>query len=150
MYQDPSMAGLTGGMASFAQTTGMGGMGAAAAVGAYGLSTTPGLGGMQQQVAGQPKKTGPPNACLFIYHIPITWTDNDLAQCFAPFAPPGNIINALVYKDKNTGASKGFGFVDYDNPISAQSAIAGMNGMSVDSGKRLRVEIKKARPGQPY
>jgi len=32
----------------------------------------------------------------------------------------------------------------------AQSAIAGMNGMSVDSGKRLRVEIKKARPGQPY
>jgi len=102
------------------------------------------------QVAGQPKRTGPPNACLFIYHVPVTWTDNDLAQCFAPFAPPGNIINALIYKDKNTGASKGFGFVDYDNAISAQSAIAGMNGMSVDSGKRLRVEIKKARPGQPY
>lgn len=142
--QDPSMAAL-----------GMGGMGAGMGMGAMGMQSygmaTPGLGALgATQMAGQTKKTGPPNACLFIYHIPITWTDNDLAQCFAPFAPPGNILNAMVYKDRNTGASKGFGFVDYDNGISAQSAIAAMNGMSVDSGKRLRVEIKKPRAGQPY
>jgi RNA recognition motif-containing protein len=134
MFQAPGLSNM-----------GMGMMGG----GAYGLGS--GLGAFGAgQIAGQPKKTGPPNSCLFIYHLPVTWSDNDLAQCFAPFAPPGNILNAMVYKDKSTGASKGFGFVDYDNPISAQTAIAAMNGMSVDSGKRLRVEIKKARPGQPY
>jgi len=139
-------------MSAFGQTPGlqnlgMGMMGG----GGYGFGQAAGFGTMGGgQISGQPKKTGPPNACLFIYHLPVTWSDNDLAQCFAPFAPPGNLLNAMVYKDKSTGASKGFGFVDYDNPVSAQTAIAAMNGMSVDSGKRLRVEIKKPRAGQPY
>ena len=91
----------------------------------------------------------PPSACLFIYHLPASWTDSDLAQCFAPFAPPGVLLKALVYKDRATGLSKGFGFVDYDNPLSAQNAINAMNGMAVD-GKRLRVEIKKPKGSSPY
>jgi hypothetical protein len=113
-----------------------------------GLTAAPSFGAIGT-VGGGAKKTGPPNACLFIYHIPITWSDQDLAQCFAPFAPPGNLLNAMVYKDRSTGASKGFGFIDYDNPISAQNAINAMHGMSVD-GKRLRVEIKKAKGATPY
>lgn len=109
-----------------------------------------GMGGIGALGAAGSRKSGPPNACLFIYHLPTNWSDHDLAQCFAPFAPPGNILNAMVYRDRATNASKGFGFVDYDNPVSAQSAIAAMNGMAVDGGKRLRVEIKKPRSGQPY
>jgi len=96
-------------------------------------------------VPNKPKVQPPPNCTLFIYHLPITWTDNDLEQCFVPFAAPGQLLHALVYKDKATGASKGFGFVSYDNPQSAQTAIAGMNGMSIDSGKRLRVELKRPK-----
>ena len=46
-----------------------------------------------------------------------------------------------------TQQSKGFGFVSYDNPVSAQSAISAMNGMQID-GKRLKVELKKAKT--PY
>ena len=91
----------------------------------------------------------PPNACLFIYHLPVAWTDSDLWNCFAPFAPPGVLLKALVYKDRATGLSKGFGFVNYDNPMSAQNAIHAINGMAVD-GKRLRVEIKKPKGASPY
>ena len=50
------------------------------------------------------------------------------SQCFAPF---GTILSATVFKDKMTQQSKGFGFISYDNPVSAQSAIAAMNGMQV-------------------
>ena len=42
------------------------------------------------------------------------------SQCFAPF---GTILSATVFKDKMTQQSKGFGFISYDNPASAQSAI---------------------------
>ena len=114
----------------------------ASTMAAYGLQTM-----AVQSVAGipKPKREPPPNCTLFIYHIPITWTDSDLEQCFLPFAAPGQLLHALVYKEKTTGVSKGFGFVSYDNPASAQTAIAGMHGMSIDSGKRLRVELKKPK-----
>jgi RNA recognition motif-containing protein len=78
---------------------------------------------------------------LFIYHIPVTWGDAEINQCFAPF---GTILSATVFKDKATAQSKGFGFVSYDNAVSAQSAISAMNGMQID-GKRLKVELKKAK-----
>lgn len=108
---------------------------------AYGMQAMP----APQIAPSKPKVQPPPNCTLFIYHLPVTWTDNDLEQCFQPFAAPGQLLHALVYKDKATGASKGFGFVSYDNPQSAQTAIAGMNGMSIDSGKRLRVELKRPK-----
>jgi RNA recognition motif-containing protein len=50
------------------------------------------------------------------------------SQCFAPF---GTILSATVFKDKMTQQSKGFGFISYDNPVSAQQAISAMNGMQV-------------------
>ncbi|EKX32093.1 hypothetical protein GUITHDRAFT_53946, partial [Guillardia theta CCMP2712] len=74
-------------------------------------------------------KGGPPGANLFIYHIPTSWGDADMRQCFAPF---GNVISATVFKDRATFQSKGFGFVSYDNPMSANAAITAMNGMQVD------------------
>lgn len=44
--------------------------------------------------------------------------------------------------DKDTGRSRGFGFVSYDNSQSAHAAVHGMNGFSV-LGKRLKVQLKK-------
>jgi RNA recognition motif-containing protein len=44
--------------------------------------------------------------------------------------------------DRDTGRSRGFGFVSYDNPQSAQTALRSMNGFSV-LGKRLKVQFKK-------
>ena len=76
---------------------------------------------------------------LFIFHLPNDWTDEDLRQNFETF---GLIVSARIMTDRETGRSRGFGFVSYDNPQSAQAAVRGMNGFSV-LGKRLKVQLKK-------
>ena len=82
---------------------------------------------------------GPAGCNLFIFHLPIEWTENELMSYFCPF---GNVVSARIMCDKNTGKSKGFGFVSYDNHISSINAVKMMNGCQV-SGKRLKVQLKK-------
>lgn len=86
---------------------------------------------------------GPVGANLFIYHLPYDLTDADLATAFSPF---GTVLSAKVYMDKNTGESKGFGFVSYDAPGAADAAIASMNGFQIGP-KRLKVQHKRVYPG---
>ncbi|XP_074599334.1 CUGBP Elav-like family member 2 isoform X2 [Brevipalpus obovatus] len=88
---------------------------------------------------------GPEGSNLFIYHLPPEYTDIDLAQTFASF---GNIISSKVFIDKITNLSKCFGFVSFDNPLSAQTAIQAMNGFQIGS-KRLKVQLKKIKD-KPY
>lgn len=88
---------------------------------------------------------GPEGANLFIYHLPQEFGDNDLAQTFIPF---GNVISAKVFIDKQTNLSKCFGFVSYDNPVSAQAAIQAMNGFQIGM-KRLKVQLKRSKD-KPY
>jgi CUG-BP- and ETR3-like factor len=95
---------------------------------------------LTSQVAGKHTE-GPDGANLFIYHLPQEYSDNDLAQAFAPYGP---IISAKVFVDKTTNRSKCFGFVSYDNPSSAQAAINQMNGFQIGM-KRLKVQLKKLR-----
>ncbi|XKL63822.1 hypothetical protein PGB90_006186 [Kerria lacca] len=90
---------------------------------------------------------GPEGANLFIYHLPAECTDMDLASMFTPF---GNVISTKVYIDKNTNLSKCFGFVSYDNPTSAQKAIASMNCFQIGT-KRLKVQLKRPKDSsKPY
>ncbi|EEE63498.1 hypothetical protein OsJ_18314 [Oryza sativa Japonica Group] len=72
-----------------------------------------------------PQIEGPPGANLFIYHIPQEFGDQDLAGAFQGF---GRVLSAKVFVDKATGLSKCFGFISYDSPASAQTAISMMNG----------------------
>ncbi|CAL1274523.1 unnamed protein product [Larinioides sclopetarius] len=90
---------------------------------------------------------GPEGANLFIYHLPQEFNDTDLAQTFMPF---GNVISAKVFIDKQTNLSKCFGFVSYDNPSSAQTAIQAMNGFQIGM-KRLKVQLKRSKDAsKPY
>lgn len=89
---------------------------------------------------------GPEGANLFVYHIPRHLSDNDLGSLFSPY---GHVISAKVFVDKRTNDSKGFGFVSYDNPADAETAIGMMNGFQIGS-KRLSVQHKRTSgPGQP-
>jgi len=93
------------------------------------------------------KKEGPEGANLFIYQVPTEFNDSDLMQTFLPF---GNVLSAKVFIDKVTGMSKGFGFVSYDNPSSANAAISAMNGFAIGS-KRLKVQLKRPKDqSKPY
>ncbi|KAJ0797132.1 putative RNA recognition motif domain, paraneoplastic encephalomyelitis antigen [Helianthus annuus] len=82
---------------------------------------------------------GPPGANLFIYHIPQDFGDEDLAKAFQGF---GRVLSSKVFVDKATGVSKCFGFVSYDSPAAAQSAINTMNGYQL-GGKKLKVQLKR-------
>ncbi|XP_010774791.1 CUGBP Elav-like family member 2 isoform X3 [Notothenia coriiceps] len=104
---------------------------------------------LQQQniAAGGQKEVGPEGANLFIYHLPQEFGDQDLLQMFVPF---GNVVSAKVFVDKQTNLSKCFGFVSYDNPVSAQAAIQAMNGFQIGM-KRLKVQLKRSKnDSKPY
>ncbi|CAK4135508.1 unnamed protein product [Aphanomyces euteiches] len=89
---------------------------------------------------------GPPGCNLFVFHIPNDMTNQDLFNYFATF---GNVISARIMVEKETGRSRGFGFVSYDNAPSADAAIKGMNGFQVGR-KRLKVQHKKEKGGGMY
>ncbi|XP_047191967.1 CUGBP Elav-like family member 2 isoform X11 [Scophthalmus maximus] len=91
--------------------------------------------------------SGPEGANLFIYHLPQEFGDQDILQMFMPF---GNVVSAKVFIDKQTNLSKCFGFVSYDNPVSAQAAIQAMNGFQIGM-KRLKVQLKRSKnDSKPY
>ena len=62
--------------------------------------------------------------------------DDDLRQAFERF---GNLVRAEIALDKDTGVSKGFGFVSYSEVAAADAAMAAMNGAMV-AGRQIRIE----------
>ena len=71
---------------------------------------------------------GPDGANLFIFHIPNHFTNVDMYNLFCPY---GNLLSVRIMVEKDTGRSRGFGFVSYDNPESAAHAIKELNGYAV-------------------
>ena len=80
---------------------------------------------------------------LFIGSLPYTTTDDELEQLFAA---EGKVSSAKVIFDRETGRSKGFGFVEFENDDEAKAAIEKLNGS--DFGGRALV-VNEARPQEP-
>ena len=77
---------------------------------------------------------------LYVGNLPYQTRDSDLEQAFSQF---GSVTSAKVMMERETGRSKGFGFVEMGSDAEAQAAITGMNGQSL--GGRS-VVVNEARP----
>ncbi|NJM43473.1 MAG: RNA-binding protein, partial [Brachymonas sp.] len=80
---------------------------------------------------------------LYVGNLPYGVRDNDLQTAFGAF---GEVTSARVMMERDTGRSKGFGFVEMADDAQAQAAIAGMHGQ--DLGGRT-VVVNEARPAEP-
>jgi RNA recognition motif-containing protein len=77
---------------------------------------------------------------LYVGNLSSGTTDSNLQTLFAPH---GTVQSAKVIMDRDTGSSKGFGFVEMDSDAQAQAAITALNGHEAD-GRTLKVN--EARP----
>ena len=77
---------------------------------------------------------------IFVGNLSFTTQSEDLTAAFSAY---GNVEEAVVIMDRDSGRSKGFGFVEMPDQANAESAIAGLNG--TDLGGRP-LTVNEARP----
>lgn len=77
---------------------------------------------------------------LYVGNLPYSTADADLTQLFAEY---GTVVSASVISDRETGRSKGFGFVEIEEEDKAKAAIEALNGK--DFGGR-NIVVNEARP----
>jgi RNA recognition motif-containing protein len=80
---------------------------------------------------------------LYVGNLPFSATEEDLIEKFSPF---GRVESAKLITDRDTGRSKGFGFVEMSSDSEAQAAIDKLNGADY-SGRPMTVN--EARPQKP-
>ncbi|CAN7413204.1 RNA-binding protein [Acidovorax sp. LjRoot118] len=78
---------------------------------------------------------------IYVGNLPYSVTDSTLESNFSEF---GAVTSAKVMMDRDTGRSKGFGFVEMASAEVAQAAITGLHGMSVD-GRSIVVNLARPR-----
>ncbi|MBK9926250.1 MAG: RNA-binding protein [Anaerolineales bacterium] len=84
-------------------------------------------------------------AKLYVGNLPYSTVDADLENLFSQ---AGNVKSAQVIKDRVSGRSKGFGFVEMSSPDEAQSAINKFNGQDFN-GRALTVNLARPREDRP-
>ena len=82
---------------------------------------------------------------IYVGNLAYGVTDDDLREAFAAF---GEVERASVIMDRDTGRSKGFGFVEMPDNAQAEAAINGMNEKDL-SGRAIRVNEAKPREDRP-
>lgn len=78
---------------------------------------------------------------LYVGNLSFHTSTSQLEGLFADF---GEVTSAQVITDRDTGRSRGFGFVEMKTSDQADSAIAGLNGREID-GRNLKVNVAKQR-----
>ena len=81
---------------------------------------------------------------IYVGNLPFTTTDTELKDLFAQF---GEITSASVIMDRDTGRSRGFGFVEMSNSDEAENAISTLNGSDFN-GRTLKInQAREKRSG---
>jgi RNA recognition motif-containing protein len=78
---------------------------------------------------------------IFVSGLPFSLTREELESAFQAF---GNVTSARIIKDRDTGRSRGFGFVEMDSDDAAHSAISALD-QSELKGRRINVKIAEER-----
>lgn len=78
---------------------------------------------------------------LFVGNLPFSTGSPELEQLFTPY---GSVSRAQVITDRDTGRSRGFGFVEMDNDDEAQQAIEGLDGSDF-GGRQIKVNVARER-----
>jgi RNA recognition motif-containing protein len=72
---------------------------------------------------------------LFVGNLPYSVSEGDLESAFGDY---GTVVATVIIRDRETGRSRGFGFVEMETEEMAEAAVAGMDGFEIDE-RRLRV-----------
>ncbi len=80
---------------------------------------------------------------LFVGGLPWAADEQDLRRTFEPF---GNVTDAVIINDRETGRSRGFGFVTYETAEEASEAIKNLDGADI-GGRNIRVHEAQGRAG---
>ncbi|KAI6119080.1 glycine-rich RNA-binding protein [Pisolithus croceorrhizus] len=81
-------------------------------------------------------------AKIYVGNLSWNTTDDTLRQAFSQF---GTVLDSIVMRDRETGRSRGFGFVTYGTSQEAEVAISSMNEQDLD-GRRIKVNLANTRP----
>lgn len=82
---------------------------------------------------------------LFVGGLSFGTDDGSLKDAFSSF---GEVVDARVITDRDTGRSRGFGFVNFTDSESASSAMSAMDGQELN-GRSIRVSLANERPPRP-
>lgn len=82
---------------------------------------------------------------IYVGNLSYGLSQNDLQQLFAEYGP---VKSVNIIEDRDTGRSKGFGFVEMANTEDGEKAIEGLNGQAVD-GRNLTVNAARPREERP-
>ena len=82
---------------------------------------------------------------LYVSNIAFKLRDDEFRQAFEPY---GEIVSAKIIMDRDTGRSRGFGFVEFANHESGKAAIDALNGVDL-GGKEITVSEARPREDRP-
>jgi RNA recognition motif-containing protein len=81
---------------------------------------------------------------LFVSGLPFSLTQEELQSAFSAY---GNVTSARIIKDRDTGRSRGFGFVEMESEDGAHAAISSLD-QSELKGRRINVKVAQDRPSR--
>ncbi len=78
---------------------------------------------------------------MYVSNLSFHTTDEDLIKLFSQF---GNVSSAKIIKDRDTGRSRGFGFVEMTSAAEGEKAIAGLNNKEIE-GRQMSVSVAREK-----